>query len=43
MIPMFLCSCAEKKKKNDDEEDDMVVESMACNDGNIFDIFNIGN
>ena len=39
MIPMFLCSCA--RKKIDDEENDMVVEPMACDDGNIFDILTL--
>ena len=44
MIPMFLYSCSKKKKKkSDDEENDMVFELMACDDGNIFDIFNVGN
>ena len=32
-----------KKKKSDEEENDMVIEPMACHDGNIFDIFNVGN
>ena len=29
--------------ESDDEENDMVVETMACNDGIIFDIFNVRN
>ena len=41
IIPMFQCLCAEKK--SDNEENDMVVEPMACDDGNIFYIFNVGN
>ena len=41
MIPMFLCLCAETK--SDDKENDMVVEPMTCDDGSIFDIFNVGN
>ena len=29
--------------ESDDEENDMVVEPVACDDGNIFYIFNVGN
>ena len=38
-VPMFVC----RKKKSDDEENDMVVEPMACDNGSIFDIFNVRN
>ena len=38
-VPMFV----RRKKKSDDEEKDMIVEPTACDNGNIFDIFNVGN
>ena len=36
-VPMFM------HQKKVTTKNDMVVEPMACDDGNIFDIFNTGN